>query len=285
MSLKEKVFLVVENDQHQNRYSLAFDRLIIVLICLSIVEIILESFAQLRAQFQGVFGLTELVTTIIFSIEYLLRLWTADLKYPEISAWRARLKFVCSFAGMVDLLAILPFYLPFIFKFDLRFIRVLRVMRLLRIFKLSRYTKSLRLVGDIFLEKRGELGISLFITFVLLLLASTLMYYLEGDVQPEAFPNIIATFWWAIATLTTVGYGDVFPVTGWGQLVSGIIALLGIGLVALPTGIISAAFVEKLDEAKQEKQAQKQSDQQTGFDFNYCPHCGEALPEPVKQES
>ncbi|MEL7534456.1 MAG: potassium channel family protein [Bacteroidota bacterium] len=132
------------------------------------------------------------------------------------------------------------------------------------------------------------MGISLFITFVLLLLASTLMYYLEGDVQPEAFPNIIATFWWAIATLTTVGYGDVFPVTGWGQLVSGIIALLGIGLVALPTGIISAAFVEKLDEAKLEKQRQQlsqlQANDQGGFDFAYCPHCGKPLPHPHEQE-
>ncbi|MFK7920899.1 MAG: ion transporter [Bacteroidia bacterium] len=287
MSLKEKVFLVVENDQHQNRFSQAFDRLIVFLICVSIIEIVLESFVELRTNYKAAFTFTEICTTIVFSIEYLLRLWTADLKYPGVSPWRARLNFVFSFVGLVDLLAILPFYLPFFFKFDLRFVRVLRVMRLLRIFKLSRYTKSLRLVGDIFVEKRGELGISLFITFVLLLLASTLMYYLEGDVQPEAFPHIIATFWWAIATLTTVGYGDVFPVTGWGQLVSGVIALLGIGLVALPTGIISAAFVEKLDDDKEQKKAAKAGlqNEKKQYDFAYCPHCGERLPHAGKAKA
>ncbi|MEL7339562.1 MAG: ion transporter [Bacteroidota bacterium] len=282
MSLRENVFLLVENDQQQNRYSRAFDQLIILLICISIAEIILESFADLRASYARIFGFTELLTSIIFSIEYVLRLWTADFKYPHLPAWRARLKFMFSFAGIIDLLAILPFYLPLIFRFDLRVVRILRVMRLLRIFKLSRYTASLRLVGDIFREKRGEIGVTLFITFVMLLLASTLMYYLEGDVQPEAFPNIIATFWWAIATLTTVGYGDVFPVQGCGKLVSGVIALLGIGLVALPTGIISAAFVEKLEEEKAAKQKAEEESGEAGYDFAFCPHCGERLPQPVE---
>ncbi|MEL6590254.1 MAG: ion transporter, partial [Bacteroidota bacterium] len=166
MSLRRNVFQLVENDQQKNHYSRIFDQLIILLICVSVAEIILESFAGLRARYAQIFAFTEILTSVVFSVEYVLRLWTADYKYPELPAWRARLKFMFSFEGIIDLLAILPFFLPLIFRFDLRVIRILRVMRLLRIFKLTRYTASLRLVGDIVREKRGEIGVTLFITFV-----------------------------------------------------------------------------------------------------------------------
>ena len=171
---------------------------------------------------------------------------------------------------MVDLIAILPFYLPFIFRFDLRFIRILRVLRLLRILKIHRYTQALNLVGNVFYEKRSELGASIFVTFILMLVSSTIMYNLENEVQPEKFPDIISTFWWSVATLTTVGYGDVYPITGWGKLISGIIALLGIGLVAIPTGIISAGFIQKMEENKKNVPKEIKG-------FTYCHHCGTKL--------
>jgi voltage-gated potassium channel len=148
--------------------------------------------------------------------------------------------------GLIDLIAILPFYLPLLFPIDLRVVRILRIMRLIRIFKLGRYSKSLKTINSVLRETRSDLGITIFIAFIMLVLASTLMYYVEGDVQPNKFASIGHSFWWAVATLTTVGYGDVYPVTGMGKLLSGIIALIGIGIVALPTGIISSAFIEKI---------------------------------------
>ena len=267
MSFKNTIFdLIDESRKNKNRWNRTVDIAIITLILLSIISIILESYQEIRLTYDETLKGFEFFSIIIFSMEYILRIWTADLKYPKMSKWKARLKFMTSAIGIIDLVAILPFYLPFILKFDLRFIRILRVFRLLRIFKLSRYTKSLKLLGSIFYEKKTELGITVLATFILMLISSTIMYNLEHEAQPKDFPNIIETFWWAVATLTTVGYGDVYPITGMGKFFGGIIALLGIGLVALPTGILSAGFIEKIENKNKKKSG-----------FNYCPHCGEQL--------
>ncbi|PSR09761.1 MAG: potassium channel protein [Bacteroidetes bacterium] len=270
--MKHKIFLLIdEAGRKKSRWNQAFHLFIITLILLSITAIILESYQPLRAGYEPLFYLFEVFTVVIFSVEYFLRIWTADLKYPDLGKWQARRQFIFSPLGLVDLIAVLPFYLPFFFKFDLRFIRILRIVRLLRIFKLNRYTQALKLFSNVFFEKRNELGITLFVMFILLLMSSTIMYYLESDVQPEKFPDIISTFWWAVATLTTVGYGDVYTMTGWGKLISGIIAILGIGLVALPTGILSAGFIEKIEE-KNQKKIEKEKKV-----YQFCPHCGEKL--------
>ena len=141
--------------------------------------------------------------------------------------------------------------------------RILRLFRLLRIFKLGRYSKSLKTIIEVLKETKSELVISTFMAFILLVLSSTLMYYLETDAQPEQFPSILHSFWWAIATLTTVGYGDVYPITIMGKILSSIIALIGIGFIALPTGIISSAFINRIS---------KEKDQ-----CKNCPHCGKEI--------
>ncbi len=281
MYLKQRVYKIIEGHETANgEKQHFFDLFIITLIVLSVFAIILESYESLHVSYAAYFQTFEVITVIIFSIEYLLRIWTADLLYPTLGPIRSRLKFIFSFMGLVDLLAILPFFLPFFLKMDLRFIRIMRVVRLLRIFKLSRYTRALRLAIDVFYEKRNELLISLFVTFILLLMSSTIMYNLEHDIQADKFPDIVSTFWWAIATLTTVGYGDVYPLTGWGKLISGLIALLGIGLVALPTGILSAGFIEKIDQ-KEHTEKKQQEDNSLPVDakkeWKFCPHCGERL--------
>ncbi len=265
--MKRKIFeLIDEKGINKSKWNRWFDGFIIALIVLSIIAIILESHENLNQKFSYAFRAFEFFTVFIFTVEYLLRVWTADLKYPNKGQISARAKFIFSAYGLIDLLAILPFFLPFVFKFDLRFVRILRVFRLLRVFKLNRYTKALKLVGSVCKEKSSELAVTAFVTIVLILLSSTVMYHVENEVQPDKFPNIVSTFWWSVATLTTIGYGDVVPITAWGRLISGIIALLGIGLVAMPTGIISAAFIEKVGEEKEEES-----------DYNYCPHCGERL--------
>ncbi len=266
MKIKKKIFEILNTEKgSKSKHSKYFELFIITLITLSIIEIILESYHSLAVKFQNQFRVFELFAVVVFSLEYLARLWTADLKYPKERKALARIKYATSAIGIIDLLAILPFYLPLIFKFDLRFIRILRVFRLFRIFKLTRYSKAIKLLGNIFKDKKSEIFITLFINAILILIASTIMYHLENKFQPNKFPNIIETFWWAIATLTTIGYGDVFPITAGGKIMSGIIATLGIGLVALPTGIISAGFVEEIQKSKKVKPAS----------FHFCSHCGQ----------
>jgi voltage-gated potassium channel len=165
--------------------------------------------------------------------------------------------------GLVDLLAIIPFYLPFLIKTDLRFLRILRLTRFFRILKINRYNNALNLIWSVIKEKKAELAMTGFVTLLILIIASFLMYYIEGSAQPDKFPNIIACFWWAIATLTTVGYGDVYPITGFGKFVSGFIAVLGIGLFALPAGIVSSGFMERIGKKKE--------------DMKRCPHCGKEI--------
>ncbi len=266
MTLRRQVFRIIEPAEKADVSSKIFDYTIISLIFLSIVAVIAESYRFPSDRATLLLRDFERVSVIAFTLEYLLRLWTADVKYPRKNYWRSLTRLIFSFMALIDLAAILPFYLPLMITLDLRFLRILRLVRLLRIFKIHRYTETLNIIGAVLKRRKEELIITFFVTFLLLLLASSLMYYIENDTQPEAFPNIIASFWWAVATLTTVGYGDVYPVTGLGKLLSGLIALLGIGLVALPTGIISSGFIE---EFQGRKNAAKED--------VTCPHCGKRI--------
>lgn len=232
------------------------------LIIITIVALVLESYKGLRSSYGSIFEIIEVISVIIFTIEYGLRIWIADIdSYYD----KRRIKFVLSPLGIVDLLAILPFYLPMFFVIDLRVIRILRLFRFLRIFKLSRFSQSLRTISHVVKKTKTDLEITIFIAFVLLILSSTLMYYVENDVQPDKFASIGDSLWWAVATLTTVGYGDVYPITGIGKLIGSVIAIIGIGIVALPTGIISSAFIDELH-------SRKQLDNRISCK---CPKCGE----------
>ncbi len=251
--LHKRIYEIIEPADKADIQSKCFDITIIVLIIANIVSVILESFSNLQVTYRIWFDVFEIISVIIFTVEYLLRLITAVHKYPGENAFRAIIKYILSPMAIIDYFAIIPFYIPLLIKIDLRFLRILRLTRLLRILKVNRYSKSLQLLGKVLKRKKEELVVTLFVTMILMLLAASIMYHVESDVQPDAFPNIIASFWWAIATLTTVGYGDIYPVTILGKTLAGLIALLGIGLVALPTGIISSGFMEEFNEDKLRK--------------------------------
>ena len=263
----KRVYEIIEKGKSGDTASIIFDYFIIFLIILNVIAIILESFESLSLKFNLSFRAFEIFSVIIFTIEYMLRLITAKYKIESKNIFISMIKYIFTPMALIDLLAILPFYLPMLIKCDLRFLRMLRLIRLLRIFKIQRYSNSLNMIGKVLKEKKEELFVTVFVTFLLLLIASSLMFYIEHDTQPDAFPNIISSFWWAVATLTTVGYGDVYPLTGWGKLLSGIIALLGIGLVALPTGIISSGFIGELQKKKYNEDIFKKNEY-------YCPNCG-----------
>ena len=187
----------------------------------------------------------------MFTIEYFLRIWVSDL---DKRVENSRIKFIFSPLGLIDLLAIIPFYLPLLITMDMRVMRMLRLLRLMRIFKLGRFSKSLKTINQVLKETKADLIITLFIAFILLVLSSTLMYYVENEAQPEKFASIVHSLWWSVATLTTVGYGDVYPITAIGKILSAVIALIGIGFIALPTGIISSAILKRFVKSDWEKQ-------------------------------
>lgn len=260
--MEERVYEIIEKAKSGDTESRIFDYTILLLILFTVIAIVLESYNSLAMQYNNYFNYFEVFSITVFSIEYALRIWTANQKYPELNRREAIIKYIFSFMAIVDLLAILPFYLPMILPFDLRFLRVIRLTRFFRIFKLNRYSKALTLIGKIMKEKKEELLATIFIMMFIIMISSTLIYYIESEIQPEVFPNIVASFWWAIATLTTVGYGDIYPVTALGKVLASIIALSGIGLVALPTGILSSGFMEEINNKKSDYK---------------CPHCGEDL--------
>jgi voltage-gated potassium channel len=263
--IKQTIFQLIEPSKG-NLTSKIFDVIIISLIILNIILVIAETFDvsdTARAVMNGV----EVVSVIVFTIEYLLRVWTADMLYPQYRGVKARLKYIFSFMALIDLIAILPFYLPLIIPIDLRVLRILRVIRLLRIFKINRYTHALGLIAQVFRNKAAQLISSMFVVGLLIIIASVLMYNIESTVQPDAFSNALETMWWAVATLTTVGYGDVYPITAAGKILATIIAFLGIGMVAVPTGIITAGFTEIINKEKEDEKE----------DIHYCPHCGHKL--------
>jgi len=242
-----------------------FLNLIYVLIVLNVLSVVLVSFKEIRSIYSIAFTVFEIFSVAIFTLEYLARLWTSDLLFDKGSSLSRRLRFAFSWYGLIDLLAILPFFLPLVVKFDLRVLRIIRLFRLLRIFKLGRLSSSMKNIKSVLNETKAELGVTLFVAFILLTLSSTLMYYFENEAQPEVFSNIGQSMWWAVATLTTVGYGDIYPITGIGKFLGAIIALIGIGFVALPTGIISSAFIEKVQNEKKMKVSSTSCE---------CPHCG-----------
>jgi voltage-gated potassium channel len=214
------------------------DRLAYVLIVASIGAIIVESH-DLSDIMRSAIGWFNVVAYTFFSVEYLLRVYWAAKQ-------RATLKYVTSFFGVIDLLAILPFYLPLVFTVDTRVIRILRLLRLVNLLKLGRHSKAISNLIQVVRSIRYEVAVTLFTSLLLVVFSGILMFYAEHEAQPEVFTNMSQSIWWAIATLTTVGYGDIYPITPLGKVLAACVAFVGVGLVAIPAGLISAAYVEQI---------------------------------------
>jgi voltage-gated potassium channel len=267
--MRERVYQIIGKNDNPSTVSKVFDLALISLILLNITSVIISSFQGLSDGMLKFLSAFEIVSVIIFTLEYLLRLWTSPLLYPDSK--HPAFKYAFTAMAIIDLLAIAPFYLPFLISFDLRFVRMLRLFRLLRIFKLNRYNDAINIIGQVVKREKEKLLTTILFTSIIIIFASSIMYYVENEAQPDKFPNIIASVWWAVATLTTVGYGDVYPITALGKVLSGLIAVLGIGLVALPTGIISSGFVVEMSNQKQADD--KKADEKK----HVCPHCGKTF--------
>ena len=238
--MKEKIFNIIQIGDKSNKISRAFDIFITIIIVGNIIVTFLETFDQLSS-FSGLFKIVEIVTVFVFCVEYILRIWTANYLYPEVTAGHARFKFLISFDGIVDLLTIIPAF----FLSGFVIFRMLRVARIFHLFRLNAKYDSFNVITTVLYEKRNQIISLVFIVLILMLASSLCMYSVEHEAQPAVFRNAFSGIWWSMSTLLTVGYGDIYPITTLGRIMAICIAYLGVGAVAIPTGIISAGFVEQ----------------------------------------
>ena len=262
VNIKKRLWEIVEVAESGDNASRYFDISILTLIFLNVVAVIISSVQSINETYADFFYKFELISVVIFTAEYLIRLWACVTSERFQGIIKGRLKFACQFMSIIDLLAILPFYLPFT-GIDLRYLRMLRLFRILRVAKLGRYYSSLQLIKNVIVSRKEELIMTSAVMGLLLVFSSSVLFYCENPAQPEQFSSIPATMWWAVATLTTVGYGDMLPITMLGRFCASIISILGIGMFALPTGILGAGFVEEIKKSKGEKLS--------------CPHCGKDI--------
>ncbi len=274
------------------RAGAALDWGIMALIIINIGAVIMGTVDLVQNNYGTELYLIELVSVIVFTIEYLARVWSVvETREYSGSVW-GRIRFTITPLMIVDLVVLLPFYLTGLFpgRIDARILRALRLLRVVRLLKIARYSDSIRSFGAVFRSQKEKLIVAAAMNSILLVLSSSVMYQLEHRAQPELFSSIPQTLWWGAMTLTTVGYGDMYPVTDLGQLVGSFIAVFGIGLFALPASILAAGFIEDGQEQADDNdsESESQSVSESASDYHpdsadgetppYCPHCGEKLP-------
>jgi voltage-gated potassium channel len=266
-TLKERIFHILEvAHAGEDTASRRFDIFMLTLISLNVLAVMLESVDYIAVTYLVYIHIFDVFSVAVFTVEYGLRLWTCTLDKRYHSAIKGRFRYSLTPFALVDLFAILPFYIPFVIPLDLRFIRILRLLRIGRVLKMGRYSESIQTFERVFSRKKEELAMALFLILILLVLCSSVMYYAESEIQPDKFGSIPEAMWWGVITLTTVGYGDVYPLTPVGKFVGGVVALLGVAMYALPTGILAHGFAEELQSKRKKKE-----------EMQVCPYCGGAL--------
>lgn len=245
--MKKRIFDIIQIGEKDDIVSRIFDLFIVCVILIHIAVLCIGTF-DAAADYMDILNRMKIVTIIIFAAEYALRIWTAEYLYPNKSKSGAVIRFIFSFDGIVDLCTILQF--PFLYGFIA--FRLLRVVRIFRLFRINEYYDSFNVITAVLYEKKNQIISCIFIIIVLMIASSLCMYSAEHEAQPEVFSNAFSGIWWSISTILTVGYGDIYPVTVIGRLMAIVISFLGVGAVAIPTGIISAGFVEQYTHMQQE---------------------------------
>lgn len=283
---RRRIFTIIQVGNLSDFPSRAYDISLVIAVAVNIFIAIFDTFEQ-AAPYEGIIWAVECVTVVFFAIDYILRIWTADYLYENMSPGKARLKFIFSWAGLVDLLSCLPFLV----SSGGGALRMFRIIRILRVFRIHHYADPLRVIGDVLKKKQGQLLSSIFIVMILMVASSLMMYNLEHEAQPEAFANAFSGFWWAANTLLTVGYGDIVPVTLAGKICGTLLTFLGVGMVAIPTGILSAGFMEQVSIVREKavlegvirdtafaEEEREAAEKKETEEYAYCPYCGKRLP-------
>lgn len=257
---RKRIADIIDVRTGRDRAGHIYDFFYLFVIILNLTVSIMLTYENIRARHQELLLIIERVTVVIFCIDYLLRIWTAKYQHPEVSQGKAIRKYMCSFTGIVDLLSFFPYFLPVFFPAGAVAFRMLRVMRVFRLFRINAYYDSFKLITDVLSGKKQQLFSSVFTILILMLASSLCMYSLEHEAQPEVFRNAFSGIWWAASTLLTVGYGDIYPITALGKLFGIFITFLGVGMVAIPTGIISAGFVDQYSRIKKMSEYGQEAD-------------------------
>ena len=247
---RAKIFNMVSVGVIDEPINKFYDLLSIIALALNLFSAFAITFDYMERNYKGILLGIEAVTTFFFAIDYVLRLITANELFPKDKEATAIRKYVLSFTGIIDLLSFLPYYLPVFFPVEAAVFKLFRVARILRLFRINSYYDQLNVITEVISRKKQQLMASVFIILVLMMAASLCMYSVEHEAQPKVFKNAFSGIWWSASTLLTIGYGDIYPVTMLGKIFAIIIAFLGVGMVAIPTGIISAGFVEQFQRLK-----------------------------------
>ena len=248
--IRRRVSEIIEVGASDDIPSRIYDMIGTIMLLMNVSVTILYTFDRMELEYGPFLLLCEAVSVAFFAVDYCLRVWASPILYPTMPEHRAIRRYMLSFSGIVDLLSFLPYYLPIFFPAGAAVFRMFRVIRIFRLFQINAYYDSLNVISEVISSKRQQLFSSVFIIMVLMTASSLCMYSLEHEAQPEVFSNAFSGIWWAVSTLLTVGYGDIYPVTDTGKIVSIVITFLGVGMVAIPTGIISAGFVDQYSRLK-----------------------------------
>ncbi len=261
---KKKVHILLHPELGDTNWDRAINAFIIILIVLNVSAVMLETVPAIHEPNKEFFRTFDTISVIIFTVEYLLRVWSSNHDPRYRHSIIGRLRFFFSLDGLIDVLAILPFCVQAFVGFDLRILRILRLFRFVRLFRLTAYMRSAQMVKNVFISRKNELLLALVLVLFFIIIASCLIYFAEHNTQPDDFSSIPATMWYAVVTATSIGYGDMVPVTSVGKTLSSLISLAGLPLFALPAGIITAGFLEEIRKSKRGKR-------------RTCPHCGKPI--------
>lgn len=257
-SYKRRIYGILELSDPEDRTTEIANFLLLALIILNVIAVILETVESIYRDYRDVFQIFSEVSIIVFTIEYILRIWSCDVDERYSRPILGRIKYALTPMALIDLMVILPFYLVYLTP-DHKFIRSLRVLWTFRLLKVSRYSKSLNTIMDVIRSQKDELVMSFSAIIFFMVLSSTVVYFLEHDAQPKNFPDIPATMWWAVLTMTTIGE-SVYPVTPLGKVIGGLIIILGVATFALPTAILTSGFVDELERQREEARKRNERD-------------------------
>lgn len=247
---RRRLHEILEVGSDFDRVSRVYDFTNAFAIIINLTVSIMYTFPEIREKCGDLLIVIEEITVAFFALDYFMRIWTAKYLHPTVKEPKAICKYIFSFTGIIDLLSFIPYYLPFFFPGGAVAFRMIRIVRIFRLFKINAYYDSLNVITEVIKGKRQQLISSVFIILILMIASSLCMYGLEHEAQPEVFDNAFSGIWWSASTLLTVGYGDIYPITFMGKLLGIIITFLGVGMVAIPTGIISAGFVDQYTSIK-----------------------------------
>ncbi len=271
---KRRIYTILTDPAEDDRTGQLISNAIMLLIILNITSSIMESVDSVSVPYAGFFYYFELISVIIFSAEYLLRLWACPVADEYSKPISGRLKLMGKPMYIVDLLAILPFYIQALFPgMDLRFLRVLRLFRIIRLFRSRKLRAGMALIVMVLQQQGQKLIMCFAMMAILVVLSANIMYLLESEAQPEGFSSIPAAMWWSVITVTTIGYGDLFPITVWGKLFASLVSFVGICAVALPIGILGSGLIEAMGQVEEEKSDANSRQPASG----QCPHCGKSV--------